>query len=114
MLETKPTLFDGPAGEDHAQVWLEPAGAGVILKTQEWGSGVEQNFGFDTVETALTIGGPELSTLAYALVADDPELDLTASPIELLATAYRGDSAASANVRRRLEELGLAYEFAMQ
>jgi hypothetical protein len=58
--------------------------------------------------------GPELFTLAFALVVDNPDLDLTASPVELLATAYRGDSAASAHVRRRLEELGLKYDFAMR
>lgn len=114
MIDTKWTLFDGRAGEDHAQVWLEHAGPGVTLRTQEWGPGVERNFGWDTIETWLRIDGPALFTLAFALVADHPELDPTASPMEILAAAYRGDSAASAHLRMRLDELGLAYEFTMR
>ncbi|MBA2264740.1 MAG: hypothetical protein H0W98_08875 [Chloroflexi bacterium] len=114
MIDTKLTLFDGRAGEDSAQVWLEPDGAGVTLRTQEWGPGVERNFGWDTIETWLRIDGPALFTLAFALVADHPELDPTASPMEILAAAYRGDSAASAHLRMRLDELGLAREFTMR
>jgi hypothetical protein len=63
---------------------------------------------------AVRIGGPALATLAAALVMDRPELGSAAPPIEILAAVYRGDSAASATVRRHLEELGLHYEFTMR
>lgn len=114
VIDTKWTLFDCRAGEDRAQVWLEPAGSGVTLLTHEWGPGVERALGWDTIETWLSIGASALGVLSYALVADHPELDATSSPIELLAAAYRGDSAASAHVRRRLDALGLNYDFTMR
>ena len=114
MIDTKWTLFDGRAGEDHAHVWLEPAGSGVIVRTHEWGSGVEHAFGWDAIETWLTIGQSALAILAYALVADHPDLDATSPPVDLLAAAYHGDSAASAHVRRQLKALGLEYDFTMR
>lgn len=115
MIETRWQLFYGRAGADTAQVWLEPtSGGGVVLRTQEWGPGVERAFGFDTVETRLSIGPQALFTLAFALVMDRPELDATGPPLETLADAYRGDDAASAHARRRLEELGLPYEFSLR
>ena len=114
VIDTGWTLFDGRAGGDHARVWLERTGSGVTLQTHEWGSGVEHAFGWEAIETWLQIGATALSVLAYALVADHPELDPSASPIELLAAAYRGDSAASPHVRGRLDELGLEYEFTMR
>lgn len=114
MIDPSLSLFDGRAGEDRVLVWLEPAGGGVLLRTEEWGDGIERNFGFDSIETAVRIGGEALSTLAAALVMDRPELDPTASPLDVVAAAYRGDSAASATIRRRLDELGLPYEFTMR
>jgi len=71
VLDTRLTLFNGAAGEDRAQVWLELAGAGVVLRTQEWGPGVECNFGFDTIES-LTIGGLKLFTLPRRLRRQRP------------------------------------------
>ena len=70
MIETQWTLFNGRAGEDAAQVWLEAAGQGAVMRTQSWGPGVERHFGFDTIETWLRIDGPSLATLAHALVMD--------------------------------------------
>lgn len=95
-------------------VWLEEADSGVALRTHEWGAGVERTFGSDTVETSVAIGAPALFTLACALVMDDLELDPTAPALDVLAAAYSGNAAASAEVRRRLEALGLAYEFTMR
>lgn len=114
MIGSKYSLFDARAGEDRVLVWFEPDGSGALLRTEEWGDGIERNFGFDSIETAVRIGDPALATLAAALVMDRPELDASASPIEVVAAAYRGDSAASATIRRRLEELGLDYEFTMR
>ena len=104
------TLFDGLAGGDHAQVWLEPSGSGVTMLTHSWGPGVERWFGSDTLETWLTIGPTAFAVLSYALVADHPDVDATGPPIELLAAIYRGDSAATTNLRKRLDALGLEYE----
>ena len=114
MIETEWTLFDGRAGEGHAHVWMEPAESGITVRTHEWGSDVERAFGWDAIETWLTIGRSALAVLAYALVADHPDLDAASPPPELLAAAYRGDSAASANVRRQLLALGLEYDFTMR
>ena len=114
MIETGGTLFSGSAGEDRAWVELVPAGDGAILRTEEWGPGVERWFGFDTIETTTSIGAHALRVLAFALVGDRPDLDPTLEPIELLAAAFRGDAAASAHVRRRLDELELPYEFSMR
>jgi hypothetical protein len=108
------TLFDGRAGDDSAQVWLEPAESGVVIRSQSWGPGVERHFGFDTMETCLRLGQSALATLAHALVMDRPELDPTMSPIETLAAAYGGDSAATSHARRRLDELRLPYEFTLR
>ena len=113
MIDTKWTLFDGPAGEDHAKVWLEPRGSGVTLLTHSWGPGVECLFGSDTLETWLAIGPTALAILCYALVADHRDVDATGPPIELLAAIYRGDSAATTHLRHRLDALGLEYEFTM-
>jgi hypothetical protein len=52
--------------------------------------------------------------LAAALVAEQPEMDSTAPATEVLAAAYRGDSAATAHLRQRLEALGLAATFTMR
>ena len=114
MIETGGTLFGGSAEEDRALVDLVPAGDGAVLRTHQWGSGVELGDGFDTIETTTSIGAHALRVLAFALVGDRPDLDPTLEPIELVAAAFRGDSAASANVRRRLDELELPYEFTMR
>lgn len=114
MIETRWTLFDGRAGEDTAQVWLEAAGDGAVIRTQSWGPDVERHFGFDTIETWLRIDGPALNVLAHALVMDLPELDAGASPIETIAAAYLGDSAATSRARTRLDELDLPYEFSLR
>ena len=114
VIKTKWTLFDGLAGGDHAKIWLEPSGSGVTMLTQSWGPDVERWFGSDTLETWLSIGPTALGVLSYALVADHPDVDATGSPIELLAAIYRGDSAASAHIRQRLDALGLEYEFTMR
>ena len=82
-----------------------PAGDGAVLRTHQWGPGVELGFGFDTIETTTSIGAHALRVLAFALVGDRPDLDPTLEPIELVAAAFRGDSAASAHVRCRLDEL---------
>lgn len=108
------TLFDGRAGDDTAQVWLEPAGSGVVIRSQSWGPGVERHFGFDTIETCLRLDESALATLAHALVMDRPELDPTMLPLETLAAAYRGDSAATSHARIRLDELSLPYEFTLR
>lgn len=107
------TLFDGPAGEDRARVWLELDGSGAVIRSHSWGPGVERHFGSDAIETWLTLDGQALATLAHALVMDRPEIDPTASPIETLAAAYRGDSAATSHARLRLDELGIAHAFTM-
>ena len=112
--DKKWTLFDGRAGDDTAQVWLEPVGPGAVIRSQSWGPGVERSFGFDTLETRLSLDGAALATLAHALVMDRPELDPTMSPIETLAAAYRGDSAATSHARLRLDELSLPYEFTLR
>jgi len=107
-------LFDGPAGEDTAQVWLEPLAAGAVIRSQSWGPGVERYFGFDTIETTLTLSDLALSTLAHALVMDRPDIDPTMPPIETLAAAYRGNSVATSHARARLDELSLAYECSLR
>ena len=114
VIDGRWTLFEGVEGGDRAHVWLEPAASGVTLLTHEWGPGVERAFGSDAVETWLSIGSAALAVLCYQLVADHPDVDATAGPIELLAAVYRGDSAASAHVRRQLDALGLDYEFTMR
>jgi len=114
VIETKWLLFDGPAGEDMAEVWLEPIATGAVIRTQSWGPAVERHFGFDTIETSLTLDVTALATLAYALVMDRPDIDPTMPPIETLAAAYRGDSAATSHARLRLDELSLPYEFTLR
>lgn len=84
------------------------------MRSQSWGPGVERGIGFDTIETRLQLDGSALSTLAHALVMDRPELDPTMSPMETLAAAYRGDSAATGHTRLRLDELSLPYEFTLR
>jgi hypothetical protein len=115
VIDTRWTLFDGRAGEGTAQVWLERmANGGARLRTQEWGAGVERAFGAERIETWLTIGPQALFTLAFALVMDRPELPPADPPMDTLAAAYRADDAASEHARRRLEELGLPYEFSLR
>lgn len=114
MIDGKWTLFEGIEGGDRAHVWLELSGSGVTLLTHEWGHGLERAFGWDGIETWLSIGPAALAILCYQLVADHPAVDATGSPIELLAAVYRGDSAASAHLRRQLDGLGLDYEFTMR
>ena len=106
-------LFDGPAGEDRARVWVEPDDSGAMIRSHSWGPGVERHFGSDAVETWLTLDAPALETFAHALVMNRPEIDPTAPPIDTLAEAYGGDSAATSHARRRLDELGIAYAFTM-
>lgn len=114
MPDGKWTLFNGRAGDDTALVWLEPSEAGAVIRSHSWGPGVERHFGSDAIETWLRLDGSALSTLAHALVMDRPELDPTMSAIETLAAAYRGDSAATSQARRRLDELSLPYEFTLR
>ena len=113
MLKTRWTLFDGPAGEDRTHVWIEADGAGAAIRSHSWGPGVDRNFGSDAIETWLSVDGRGLETFAHALVMDRPEIDPTAPPIDVVAEAYRGDSAATSHARRRLDELGIAYAFTM-
>lgn len=96
---------------DTAKVWLETEGNGVVICTHSWGPGAGRHFGSDAIETWLHLDGLALWTLVCALIMDDAELDPTAPPIEVLAAAYRGDSAATSHVRRRLEELDLPFPF---
>ena len=114
MVNAGMRLFDGRAGDDSALVWLEPDGRGAVLRSESLGPGVERAFGSDALETALHIGATELEVLAAALVADHPELDSTAPAIEVLAVAYRGDSATTKHVRHRLDALGLTATFTMR
>lgn len=114
MIEIRWTLFEGRAGGDTAQVWLEPDGEGAVLRSRSWGPGVERYFGSDTIETSVRIDGAALFTLAAALVMDRPELDSTAPALDTLAAAYRGDSAATSRLRARLDELGLPCEFTLR
>jgi hypothetical protein len=104
-------LFDGAVGEDRTHVWIEADGAGAVIRSHSWGAGVERNFGSNAIETWLTLDAPALETFAHALVMDRPEIDPTAPPIDVLAEAYRGDSAATSRAQRRLDELGIAYAF---
>ena len=114
MIDAGTRLFEGRAGEDSALVWVEPDGRGAVVRSQSWGAGVERWFGSDGFETALHIGASELEVLAAALVAELPEVDGTAPAIEVLAAAYRGDSAATTHVRERLDALGLPATFTMR
>ena len=114
MIAVGGVLFDGRAGEDRAFVWIEPDGRDVVVRSESWGPGVEHWFGSDGVETALRIAEPELVVLAAALVADDPALESTAPAIQILASAYRGDSAATSHLRERLDALGLRAQFSMR
>jgi hypothetical protein len=107
-------LFVGRAGEDNVRVWLDPEGSGVTVRTHEWGAGIERNFGFDTIETSLEIGASALSALASAIRAEISGVEAHATPLDIVAAAYRGDSAASGRIRTRLDELGLRYEFQMR
>jgi hypothetical protein len=111
VLKTRWTLFDGPAGEDRTDVWIEADGAGAVMRSHSWGPGIECHFGSSAVETWLIVDARALETFAHALVMDRPEIDPTAPPIDVLADAYRGDSAATSRARRRLDELGIAYAF---
>jgi hypothetical protein len=111
MTDATRTLFQGRAGADHATVWLETDGSAVVIRTDEWGAGLEHALGSDSVETWLRIEGRSLATLAAALVMERPELDPNAPAAEILAAAYAGDSAASAHARRTLDALDLPYEF---
>lgn len=114
MSSSELTLFDGRVGEDHAQVWLEVHGGGLTLRTQEWGTGVERNFGFDTIETWLTIGESASIELAAAVRDEVKRADQALSPGEVIGLWLAGDSAASAHLRLRLDALGLQYEFRMR
>jgi hypothetical protein len=107
------TLFAGPVGEGHARIWLEPDARGLVLRTHEWGPDVERWFGSDAIETCLRIGADALVPLTAALVMDHPETDPGATPSEVISAAYRGDAAASAHLRQRLDALSLPYEFEM-
>ena len=108
------TLFDARVGEDHAQVWLKVHGGGLTLRTQEWGSGIERNFGFDTIETWLTIDESAMLRLASAVQEEGTAAGEGLSPVEVIRMWLAGDSAASAHLRMRLESLGLRYEFVMR
>ena len=114
VIETRWLLFDGWAGEDTAQVWLEPIATGAVIRSQSWGPGAERHFGLDTVETSLTLDVTALAVLAHALVMDRPDIDPTMPPIETLAAAYRGDSAATSHARMRLDELSIPYEYVLR
>lgn len=107
------TLFDGPVGEGRARIWLEPEAGALTLRTHEWGPDVERWFGSDAIETWLRIGADALVALTAALVMDHPETDPGATPAEVVSAAHRGDAAASAHVRQRLDALSLPYEFEM-
>lgn len=107
-------LFDGRVGEDVAQVWLEVHGGGLTLRTQEWGTGIERNFGFDTIETWLTIDESAMIRLASAVREEVTLAGGTSSPADVIRMWLAGDSAASAHLRLRLEKLGLRYEFTMR
>jgi hypothetical protein len=112
--EREITLFDGQIGDDHAQVWLELHGDGLTLRTQEWGSGIERNFGFDTIETWLAVGESASTELAAAVRDEVHEANEASSPAEVIAMWLAGDSTACAHLRLRLERLGLRYEFTMR
>lgn len=112
MLKTR-TLFHGPIGEGHARIWLEANAGTLTVCTHEWGPDVERWFGSDAIETWLRIGADALPALTAALVMDHPETDAGATPAELVATAHRGDPAASAHLRQRLDALSLPYDFEM-
>ena len=106
VLKTRSTLFDGPPGEDHTDVWIEADGAGAVIRSHSWGPDVERHFGSDAIETWLILDARALETVAHALVMDWPAIDPTTPPIDTLAEAYRG-SAAISHARRRLDELGV-------
>jgi hypothetical protein len=110
---TRMTLFDGPVGAGHARIRLEPEAGALTLRTHEWGPDVERWFGSDAIETWLRIGADALVPLTAALVMDHPETDPGAAAPEVISAAYRGDAAASAHLRQRLEALSLPYEFEM-
>jgi hypothetical protein len=108
------TLFDGRVGEDVARVWLELHGGGLTLRTHEWGTGIERNFGFDTIETWLTIDGSALTRLASAVREEATSVAEATGPADVIRLWLAGDSAASAHLRLRLDALGLQYEFGMR
>lgn len=108
------TLFDGRVAQGHARIWLEPDAGALVLRTHEWGPDVERWFGTEAIETWLRIGADALVALTAALVMDHPETDPGAPPAEVVRAAHRGDAAASAHLRQRLEALSLPYEFEMR
>ena len=61
MADARRMLFGSRAGGDSAVVWLEPDGSAVVIRTDEWGSGLEQALGSDSIETWLRIGGRSLA-----------------------------------------------------
>lgn len=107
-------LFDGRVGEDHAQVWLQVHGGRLTLRTQEWGTGIERNFGFETIETWLIIGESALTELAGEVWDEVKGAAEAMSPGEVIKLWLAGDSAASVHLRMRLDALGLQYEFRMR
>jgi hypothetical protein len=111
MAGSRRVLFHGRAGGDHATVWLEADGSAVVIRTDEWGAGLEHALGSESIETWLRVDGRSLATLVAALVMERPELDPVAPAIDVLAAAYAGDSAASAHARQALRALDLPFEF---
>ena len=114
MSSSEITVFDGRVGGDIAKVWLEVHGGGLMLRTQEWGTGIERNFGFDAIETWLAISEAASTKLAAAVRDEVKGAGQTLSPAEVIASWLAGDSAATAHLRSRLDALGLEYEFRMR
>jgi hypothetical protein len=109
------TLFDDRAGEDTVQVWITTESGAFVLRTQEWGEGIERHFGYDTIETWLTVPSGSVTALAERMRADQPDLaDADTDDVEAISRWLMGDSAASAHIRMRLDELGMPYEFHMR
>ena len=78
------------------------------------GTGIERNFGFDTIEMWLTLDESASTQLAAAVQDEVKGADEALSPGEVIGLWLAGDSAASAHLRLRLDALGLDCEFRMR
>ena len=100
-------LFDGRLGTQQVRVWLESRGGGILLLSHDMGPALERAFGSDEIETFLEIDATHLPALAAALGGG------SADPIQLIAERYRGDSAATSNLRKLLVDHAIPYRFSV-
>ena len=100
-------LFSGRLGSQHVRVWLEQRPGGIALLSHDIGPALERSFGKDEIETFLEVDAADFSALAAAVGARSGD------PMALLTSRFRGNSAATSELRRLIEEHGVPHRFAI-